>query len=401
MNKFDTILILAGGKSSRFWPLNEKNLFIFQGTTLLEKQLNFYSSYSDNLVVVGNHDNKAEVEKIAKSAGALVAVQERSGQASAILSAKDLLHGTTLIVNGADTNEQSLIDKVLAKISESDCDAVVTSRKVKSYFPGGYYQMNGAQVVDVIEKPGADNMPSVNFRMVCEAYRDIADFVSIIESTHTDTDDHFERSLSAFLASERKIELINYQGRFAALKYPWHALSMMNFYLKGTKSYIGKNVEIDPTARIVGAVHIEDGVKIFEYSKIVGPCYIGKNVIIGNFSLVLQSMIEEHSVVGGYTEVTRSYLGKNVWLHRNYIGDSVIDRDVLFGAGALTANYRLDRQTIRSAIKSENIDSGLAKLGAIVGAGARIGVNCSLMPGVKIAPQSKVLPGTEIQEDIV
>jgi bifunctional UDP-N-acetylglucosamine pyrophosphorylase/glucosamine-1-phosphate N-acetyltransferase len=99
----------------------------------------------------------------------------------------------------------------------------------------------------------------------------------------------------------------------------------MSFFLKEIKPHIGNNVVIDPTAKVIGDVYIDDGVKIYEYSKIVGPCYIGKNTIVGNYVLINQSMVGEKSVIGGYTELTRSYLGDNVWTHRAYIGDSVIE----------------------------------------------------------------------------
>ncbi|MBI4035130.1 MAG: hypothetical protein HY381_01920 [Candidatus Chisholmbacteria bacterium] len=70
----------------------------------------------------------------------------------------------------------------------------------------------------------------------------------------------------------------------------------------------------------------------------------------------------------------------------------MLESDISFGAGALTANFRLDQQPIK--------DTGRTKLGAIIGSGSRIGVNASLMPGVKIGAQSFVGPGAVLSQDL-
>ena len=75
---------------------------------------------------------------------------------------------------------------------------------------------------------------------------------------------------------------------------------------------------------------------------IKGPAHIGENSIIANNSLVRGSMVGRDCVVGFTTEVTRSYLNKEVWMHSNYIGDSIIDSNVSFGAGSVTGNLRFD-----------------------------------------------------------
>ena len=194
--------------------------------------------------------------------------------------------------------------------------------------------------------------------------------------------------------------MLFYENSWYYLKYPWHVLLMKDYFLKNIKTYQGNNVEIDKTALIEGEVYIEDGVKIMNQAKIVGPTYIGKNSIIGSYAMVINSMIGEQTVVGGYSEVTRSYLGKNIMLHRNYIGDSVLADGVSFGAGAVTANYRFDAKSPSSDVKGVKMDSQLSKLGAIIGVGAKIGVNVSLLPGVKIGKKSMIGPGEVVRKDI-
>lgn len=189
---------------------------------------------------------------------------------------------------------------------------------------------------------------------------------------------------------------------------------------------------ISKTAIIRGDVIIEDGVKIFDHAVIQGPTYIGKNSVIANNALVRESHIGAHSVIGFSTEIARSYLCDNVWTHTNYIGDSVIGANTSFGSGAVTANLRLDEGNIfvnagcatsdRSpssgdgdedicagegagspegvGMSDQRVDTGTNKFGIITGENVRVGVNTSIMPGVKIGNNSFVTSGLCISEDI-
>jgi len=70
--------------------------------------------------------------------------------------------------------------------------------------------------------------------------------------------------------------------------------------------------------------------------------------------------------------------------HFNYVGDSYIGKNVNIGAGTKTANTRNDKSSIKMEVKGELRDTGLNKLGAVIGSEAKTGVNCSIKPGRKI-----------------
>jgi len=106
------------------------------------------------------------------------------------------------------------------------------------------------------------------------------------------------------------------------------------------------------------------------------------------------------SVVGYSTEVKHSYIGNHCWFHSNYIGDSMIDDNCSLGAGTVLANFRLDERNIQIKIGDSLVDTGYDKLGAIVGRGCRIGVNASLMPGVRVGPDSSVGPQVCLRDDL-
>ncbi len=399
-NKIDSIIILSGGMGKRFKPLSNKNLVLFNGRPLLDHLISHYKNYTDNLIVITNEETHSETESIAKKYGAKAIVQKGQGQAGAVLSAKEFLKGETLIANGDDMYHAHLLEEITRKRNETDVDGLFVSVIQKTYMPGGYLQLEDGYITGVVEKPDPDKMPSQYYKLVVDFIKDIDQFIQVLSKTLSDRDDVYEVALTDYISSGKKFKNVIYKGDWATLKYSWHMLDAMSFFLKEIQPYIGENVEIDPTAKIIGDVYIDDGVKIYEYSKIVGPCYIGKNAIIGNYVLVSQSMIGEKSVMGGYTELTRSYIGDNVWTHRAYIGDSVVQGDANFAAGSVTANFRFDKSNVSCRLDGKKFDTGRNKLGVITGRNIQFGVNAATMPGVMLSSGSFIKPGEVCSRDM-
>jgi bifunctional UDP-N-acetylglucosamine pyrophosphorylase/glucosamine-1-phosphate N-acetyltransferase len=150
----------------------------------------------------------------------------------------------------------------------------------------------------------------------------------------------------------------------------------------------------------------EDGVfmardvRVFPGGHVAAPAVIGPGCVIGNNALVRGSILGPNCVVGFGSEVARSYLAGDVELHHNYAGDSVFDRDTSMGWGATTANYRIDHRTVPSVVGGQRIDTQREKLGLVLGAGARVGVNASLMPGVKVGAGALIGPAIRITRDV-
>jgi bifunctional UDP-N-acetylglucosamine pyrophosphorylase/glucosamine-1-phosphate N-acetyltransferase len=198
-----------------------------------------------------------------------------------------------------------------------------------------------------------------------------------------------------------KIKVIPYNDFWAPIKYPWHIFKVMEYFLDTAQPYIASSARISEKATIEGKVILADNVKVLENAVIRGPVYIGANSIIGNNALVRDhSHIGSNSVIGYSTEVKHSYIGDNCWFHSNYVGDSIVDDDCSLGAGTVLANFRLDEGNIQIKVGDTLVDTGYDKLGAIVGRGCRIGVNASLMPGVRVGPDSFVGPQVCLREDL-
>ena len=105
-------------------------------------------------------------------------------------------------------------------------------------------------------------------------------------------------------------------------------------------------------------------------------------------------------MAGFGTEIARSFLADQVWTHTNYIGDSVIGRNTSFGSGSVTGNLRLDEKEIPVIIGGEKVSTGTNKLGAIIGENVRVGINTSLMPGIKIGNNCFIGGGISVAQDV-
>ena len=164
---------------------------------------------------------------------------------------------------------------------------------------------------------------------------------------------------------------------------------------------IQKNAKISEQATIEGNVWIEQGSRVFKGASIRGPCYIGENTIIGSNSLVRDySSLGQKCIVGFSTEIKHSIIGDQCLFHMNYIGDSIISNNCLFGAGTITANFRFDENNIKVVIGDKKIDSGNNKLGIIMGDNCKTGINACLQPGIKVGPQSIVGPNVNLQQNL-
>lgn len=401
------VLILAGGDSTRFWPLREKLFTEFAGHPLLYYRLKQLAKYNlKKIVIVGSEVNEGLFTKFTVNypefSYEFIKQTDERGMAGAVISAKEYIFGkSVLILKPVDLVEDTLFDQFQNALKSNETiDGILTGMHVTSYVPGGYLTVGDGFLTHIIEKPGEKNIPSDLVRIVFDYFTDASTFLAYLERAKTKKDDVYEVALELMAKEGRKLKVLNYNDYWGYLTYPWHVLSVMGFFLQKIKNKKGNNVTIAKSATLVGDIVLEDGVRILENTKIVGPAYIGRNTVVGNNSVIRESMIGANSVVGYSTEITRSYVAGNCWFHTNYIGDSVIADNVGLGGRATIANFRLDEKSISSKIQKEKVDTGRTKLGAIIGQDVRIGVGTLIMPGVKIGKNSFVGSGVILDKDV-
>lgn len=395
------ILIFAG-KSTRFWPLAEKNFFPIFGMTLLERQVKKLKSAGfQKIILVGGQQHRKEVKRLFPSETFVVQSEKETGMRGALLSALPRCKKeSVLIVSANDVINESALTLLRRSGEKKRQGGLILAKKVKTYFPGGYLKTKGKRILSIIEKPGAGKEPSNLITIVAHVHADaslLLKELKVVTNTH---DDGYEQALDR-LFQKLPFETVPLVGHWQPVKYPWHLLDLLETIIPPTKKpLIPKSCVVHRSAVIEGAVVLGENVKVMAHATIVGPCFIGKDSIIANNALVRSSSIGERCVIGYSTEVARSILADDVWTHSSYVGDSVLASNVSLAAGTVTGNLRLDEELISSMVKGEKIPTHRQKFGAVLGEGCRTGIHTCLLPGVKIGPHSFISSGEIVSGDI-
>jgi len=190
-------------------------------------------------------------------------------------------------------------------------------------------------------------------------------------------------------------------GKSFLIRHPWD-------FLRANEQYgadlAGNIIEgnIHPSAVIEGVIHLGAGSRILPGVFVEGNVVIGANCKIGpNCYLRGSTSIGDDCHIGQAVEIKNCLILSHTNVgHLSYVGDSVLGEHVNFGAGTITANFRHDNQTHRSAVNGVLIDTGRLKLGAIVGDGVHTGIHTSIYPGRKLWPNTSTRPGEIVQRDI-
>lgn len=394
-----TLLLLAG-RSTRFWPLEDKTLFPICGKTLLEHQIKrLRAGGCTDITIIGGAHNKAEIQQIAD----VHFVEQQNldlGMRGALLDALPSCgHETVCVVSGNDVIDPAGYEAVTAAAKNVDGGALL-AQEVSSYFPGGYLTVEGSRVTGIVEKPGEGNEPSNLVNIVAHVHNNAATLLDALQNVDEATDDGYEQAVQKLLGTST-YNAVPYSGTWQAVKYPWHMLQLLDVLLSNyNEQVIDATADIHPTAVLDGPVVIAEGVKVMPHATVRGPCYIGKNTIVANNALVRNSSVGNNCVVGYNTEVKGSVLHSHVWTHMSYLGDSIIGKNVSFGGGCITGNLRLDEGTINSVVKSEMIDSQRTKLGCVIANNVRLGIQVGINPGIKIGTNTFISGGTYIAEDV-
>jgi NDP-sugar pyrophosphorylase family protein len=401
-------VFLCGGRGKRMFPITEdKFLLDFLEKPLLEHQIKIACEAGlSHFVIIGNPENIARIEQITKKIPGIkvdLAIQKKSvGIANALKSAEPFLHEQLLVINPNDVFASSAYTKIITEAKKASAPSYILGYQVQKYFPGGYLQVSPQnELLQIVEKPNPGEEPSSLVNILIHCHNNPEDLLRYIETAKTTKDDVYECALDNMIKEGHKIKVVLYNDFWAPIKYPWHIFKIMEYFLDNAQPYIASSARISEKATIEGKVILSDNVKVLENAVIRGPVYIGANSIIGNNALVRDySQIGSNSVIGYSTEVKHSYIGDNCWFHSNYIGDSIVDDNCSLGAGTVLANFRLDEGNIEIKVGDSLVDTGYDKLGAFVGRGCRIGVNASLMPGVRVGPDSFVGPQLCLRQDL-
>ena len=178
---------------------------------------------------------------------------------------------------------------------------------------------------------------------------------------------------------------------FDGKTYPWEVLPEIKDFIlklgntlsadlyekKGENIWIAKSAKVAPTACINGPCIIDEDAEVRHCAFIRGNAIVGKGAVVGNS-----------------TELKNVVLFNKVQVpHYNYVGDSILGYKAHMGAGSITSNVKSDKTLVVIKTKDQGeIDTGIKKVGAMLGDEVEVGCNSVLNPGTVVGRMTNIYP---------
>lgn len=173
-------------------------------------------------------------------------------------------------------------------------------------------------------------------------------------------------------------------------EYPWEVLPEIHYFIielgkslpadiyeeRGENIWVAKSAKVAPTACLNGPLIIDEEAEVRHCAFVRGNTIVGKGAVVGNS-----------------TELKNVILFNKVQVpHYNYVGDSILGYKSHMGAGSITSNVKSDKTLVVIKGENINIETGLKKVGAMLGDRVEVGCNSVLNPGTVIGRDSNVYP---------
>lgn len=177
---------------------------------------------------------------------------------------------------------------------------------------------------------------------------------------------------------------------FENATYPWELLPKIHDFIlalgktldpekferRGEDIWIAKSATVAPTACLNGPLIIDKEAEIRHCAYIRGNAIIGKGAVVGNS-----------------TELKNVILFNKVQVpHYNYVGDSILGYKAHMGAGSITSNVKSDKGLVKILTSEGVLETGLKKMGAMLGDNVEVGCNSVLNPGTIVCRSSNIYP---------
>ncbi len=401
------LVLLAGGKGERLRPLTDtkqKALMPILGKPLICRHLAELSELNpEKIIIIISYKKEQvsdEIKKCFSDENKIVYLdqKEEKGTGHAIKLAMDYGGEGDYLIVYSDLYLSKNVYKNLIKL-KSPGIAVTEVSKPWNY---GVVKIENELVKEIKEKPRSDEQISNTIfagilKLPFDAKKYI-DNIKLSPRNEYEVTDAIKEMINDFDISTITIPKNQWQD----IGRPWDLLIANRLALD--EEIKGQTIKgnVHNTAVIEGNVIIEEGSEIKPYTVIEGPALISKNSIVGPMTHIRPYTIFLKNSSAGYSvEVKGSIIMEFSKLpHFNYVGDSIIGEHVNLGAGTITANLRFDHKPIKMKIKEDIIDTGMEKLGSVIGDYAQTGINVSILPGKKIGSHAIVYPGCIVDRDV-
>jgi bifunctional UDP-N-acetylglucosamine pyrophosphorylase/glucosamine-1-phosphate N-acetyltransferase len=174
---------------------------------------------------------------------------------------------------------------------------------------------------------------------------------------------------------------------------------------------LDESLIVDPAAIICdgvvldasrGPIIIGARTKVCHGAHLQGPIEIGSDCLVGNLAIVRgPARIGDGTRIGFATEIKNAIIEERVTIGPQcFVADSKIEREAYLGAQVRTSNHRLDKATVKVMVDGQTLDTGMDKLGCLIGARSALGIQVIVLPGRVVAPGSIFAPRITIEKNL-
>ena len=244
----------------------------------------------------------------------------------------------------------------------------------------GNVYLSGTRITRIVEKPTEKNLGNY---VLAGMFIVPTELFAMIESGGE------MEAMFAQLMDKFGLHASIWESGWIDVERPWDILAANQMVMDTwEEARISRDAQIEGNVTITGPVHIEAGSQIKSGAVLVGPCYIGRDCYIGNNSLIRNyTSVGPGSTIGYGVELKNSVLfGRSDIGRLSFIGDSVLGEGVDTGSNTVTINENLDHAALSVALRGEETETGLNKLGSFIGDGVKIGAGNTLAAGTFLEP---------------
>jgi bifunctional UDP-N-acetylglucosamine pyrophosphorylase/glucosamine-1-phosphate N-acetyltransferase len=411
------VVILAAGQGTRMRSDTHKVLHPIASRPLLLHLLDTVDRIGAKRRVVVVGKGRDQVEKALEGRDVTVGHQaEQKGTGHAVLQAKAALDGYegAVLVLYADTPfvEAATLERMLDRLDGGDGPGVVVLASCPED-PAAYGRIilgQGDRIAKMVEYRDATEEERAvrlcNSGMMAVRSDDLFRWLGQVTNDNAAGEFYLPDIVNIAAAEGREAVVIegdayetagvNSRAELAHLELEWQRRRREQALQEGATlidpesvwfaydTKLGRDVTVEPHVVFGPGVEIADGATIKAFSHIEGAS-IGAKAAIGPFARIRPgTSLADHTKVGNFVELKKATVGAGAKVnHLSYVGDAKIGEHSNIGAGTITCNY-----------------DGFGKYRTVIGAGAFIGSNTSLVAPVTIGDGAVVGAGSVITADV-
>jgi len=158
--------------------------------------------------------------------------------------------------------------------------------------------------------------------------------------------------------------------------------------------YIGRDALVHPMAVIDaanGPVYIDEGAEVHPFTRIEGPCYIGKKTILFGTKCREGNSIGPVCRVGGEVEesIIQAYSNK---YHDGFLGHAYVGEWVNLGALTTNSDLKNDYSSVSVVLDGRRpIDTGSTKVGSLIGDHTKTSIGVLLNTGSYVGAMALIM----------